>query len=101
MFENNLRWTYLSTIYLICYLLLMTSSIANAQSAPAIPTTTVPNATPTPKSQDEILSLLDPVNYVALLSNKTIPGAEVIIIIFLLNFINTRIKFKHLGFTRN
>ncbi|RGB39200.1 hypothetical protein C1646_690392 [Rhizophagus diaphanus] len=76
MFENNLRWSYLSTIYLICYLLLITSSIANAQKAPAIPTTTVPNATPIPNSQDEILSLLDPVNYVALLSNKTIPGAE-------------------------
>lgn len=92
MVENNLRWTYLSTIYLICYLLLITSSIAHAQNVPAIPTTTVPKATATPNSQDEILALLDPVNYVGLLSNKTVPGTEVMIIIFLLNFINTRIE---------
>ncbi|GBC06719.1 hypothetical protein RclHR1_00700018 [Rhizophagus clarus] len=117
MVENNLRWTHLSTIYLICYLLVVLSSIVNIHAqngpiipaiptttipsvapaiptttipsvapaiptttipsvAPAIPTTTVTNVTAIPKSQDDILSYLDPVNYVGLLSNKTVPGTE-------------------------
>jgi hypothetical protein len=84
MFENKLRWSYPSTIYLICHLLLIISSIVNihAQKASVIPTTTLPNVTPTPKSQAEILSLLDPVNYIGLLSNKTVPGTKVILIKF-------------------
>ncbi|GBC06720.1 hypothetical protein RclHR1_00700019 [Rhizophagus clarus] len=100
MVENNLKWTYLSTIYLICYLLLTISSIINvhAQVAPEIPTTTIPNVTATHNSQNDVLSSLelidcigllsnktiqtdvlsslDPVNHIGLLSNKTVPGTE-------------------------
>ncbi|RIA87160.1 hypothetical protein C1645_828180 [Glomus cerebriforme] len=77
MFDNNLKWMYLSIIYLICSLLLINSPIVNAQNAPAaMPTPTVPSPTAIPTSQSDVTPFLDPYLYALLLVNRTVPGTE-------------------------
>ena len=78
MLNNNLKWVYLPTIYFIISLALIHFPVINAQQGTQ--TATTPATIPT--TQAELNDLLDPLVYVGLLVNKTIPGTKVNVCVY-------------------